>query len=84
MNSSSRDYRTDLNPDEYYPQEIGVVAIRGSILAVSLSKVLIGMYVGLLKERQRDISTFDLTNGFDEMPLETNVDTLYTLTILGK
>ncbi|KFM58788.1 hypothetical protein X975_14350, partial [Stegodyphus mimosarum] len=65
--------------DQLYPQEKGVVAIRGSNEAVALGRVLRGMYVGLKAENERKFPLDDYKDISDRK--RRFVDPLYILTI---
>ncbi|XP_035215679.1 uncharacterized protein LOC118189215 [Stegodyphus dumicola] len=73
--------------DELYPQEQGVVAIRGSKEAVALGRVLRAMYVGLKSESERKFFLDDYLNlaniAAEDLPdrEKRTVDPLYILTI---
>ena len=87
--SSKRTSRSeDLTPDDYFPQEIGVVAIRGTDEAVSLSKVLMGLFVGMKPNRKTDITSYesvaDLNIPPEQMPQDKIVDALFSVTLAGK
>lgn len=82
--SLSREYRSELPIQEYYPQEIGVVAIRGTDAAVSLSRVLAGLYVGLNPNRKKPLTDFGGNVAqvpVDQLPEYKDVDPLYTITM---
>jgi len=74
--------KTDLNSEDYYPQEIGVVDVRGSGGPVALGKVLVGMYVGLKDDRKAQLKTFQIqSKNVSTEILDSFVDTLYAATM---
>ncbi|XP_054712903.1 uncharacterized protein LOC129222415 [Uloborus diversus] len=78
--------RTTTNIDELYPQEQGVVAILGSETAVSLGRVITGIYVGLNenRNRRRNLDSFSKIQKNpppNALPADQMVDPLYSLTI---
>ncbi|GFU40676.1 uncharacterized protein NPIL_224691 [Nephila pilipes] len=80
LNNYTRSFGRYFSLDDQYPMEIGVVSIRGTNLAVSLGRVLRGLYVGLREQRKRDISDFPRIPE-KEYPPQRILDPLYTLTI---
>lgn len=78
----------ELVPDEYFPQEMGVVAIRGTDAAVSISKVLMGLFVGLKPDRKTELTSYESVQNLqippDQLPQDTIVDALFAVTMAGK
>lgn len=81
LNNYTRTSGRYFSLDDQYPIEIGVVAVRGTNVAVSLGRVLRGLYVGLKENRQRDIDDFPRILE-KEYPVQSKIlDPLYTLTM---
>ncbi|GFY59181.1 uncharacterized protein TNIN_271831 [Trichonephila inaurata madagascariensis] len=81
LNNYTRTSGRYFNLDDQYPMEIGVVAIRGTNVAVSLGRVLRGLYVGIRENRQRDIGEFPRIIEKEYNIQNKMLDPLYTLTM---